>query len=676
MNKTQKTIFALTMLASVGHVAADNSVGCNTTTYYSARSQGVNAVREMVGWQDLINRCNEDKFYGSFAVVLEYGQTFRNSRICECLFGNGLSNALTSTSNCNTSCNTGCKTECEPECGDCSINISGSCVTGRGANDWLADYFGLPTDFQSTVSFSPRVRNFVADLEFYVGLDEWAEGLYFRLNVPICHTKWSLRPCESDITPGVNPYLAGYFGPDVVGRDELNVNALAFFSGQVPDLTEQDPSVTFQPLRFSKWGVDDCSGDHKKTRVADLSAVLGYNFVCTENGYFGLNLRASAPTGNRPEGEFLFEAIVGNGHHWTLGGGLNAHYVLWSSEEDDSNFSFYLDANVSHMFNAKQCRSFDLCEAGSNSRYMLAQQLTANVEGLEGNPATTTDGVSPTSGYTPSDKQFNNVFAPVANLTGSSVNVKVAVQGDVALKFSYASDCGFSWDLGYNFWGKSCERVEPRKCNNSNGVDLSNWALKGDAYVYGFESSTSATPNAPFALAATESGATIFTGTNLANTGMCDDDTNPNIDNAQFAYIQVAPPALTPAEPLFGLTGEPDTDTADETRTSIQPVTLADATINYSGNRGISNKIFTHLNYTWKDNEDWVPFIGIGASAEFGQSCRKGCESSCDTNACNTSSSCSTNACETTPCGDVKRSCVSCALSQWAVWVKGGISFN
>src|SRR6185436_1681238 len=119
------------------------------------------------------------------------------------------------------------------------------------------------------------------------------------------------------------------------------------------------------------------------------------------------------PTGNKPEGEFLFEPIVGNGHHWTLGVGFNAHAMLWRSECDDSCFGFYLDANITHLFSTCQRRAFDLCTPGANSRYMLAQKLGTNTQELNGGSST-------------SDSQFINIFAPVANLTTSKVNVSAS----------------------------------------------------------------------------------------------------------------------------------------------------------------------------------------------------------------------------------------------------------
>lgn len=639
MNKTQKSFFAFTLLACVGQVSAE----CAVTSLYSPRSQGVNAARDMVGWEELINLCDKECFYGAGKITFEYSQTFRPNRICECLFG--VPQAASASSSSST-----CSTSCESDCNDCVINIKGSCVEGRNnATDWVADYFGLPVDFQSSISFKPRIQNFVADIQFYLGLAEWCQGLYFRLDLPIVHTKWRLNACETVSADAafIGNYPVGYFSAQAVPVSQLLTKASDFFAGSVPSFTDADPAITFQPLKYGKWACDSRS----KTGLADVLMVLGYNFVCNDCGFFGLNLRAAAPTGTRPKGEFLFEPIVGNGRHWTLGVGMNAHYVFWRSSCNNSMFGFYLDANITHLFKACQTRSFDLCAQGANSRYMLAQRLEAATT-LYGNPGTPPQTVA---GSTQSTLQFANEYAPVANLTGSSVDVKVSVEGDVALKFAFSSDCGLNWDIGYNFWGRACEDVCPTKCSN---VDLSKWALKGDAYVYGFRADN----DAAVALAATESKATISSGQG-GGTGvtLCNNNLNAGIDNRQLAYFNNA-------GTLVAVTSAGDVQTA----TSIQAITLDKSSVNYSSNRGISHKVFTNLSYTWKECEDWMPFIGIGVSAEFGQSCSKGCNDSCDT-ACNTS--CNTS-CNTGCNTDSDGSCVSCALNQWSVWFQGGVAFN
>ena len=74
----------------------------------------------------------------------------------------------------------------------------------------------------------------------------------------------------------------------------------------------------------------------------------------------------------------FLQPIVGNGKHWELGGQVTAHHIWWRSEDENKSFGVYLEANVTHLFGAQQTRCFDLCSAGSSSRYMLAQKLNTS----------------------------------------------------------------------------------------------------------------------------------------------------------------------------------------------------------------------------------------------------------------------------------------------------------
>src|SRR5579885_2307135 len=624
----------------------DTANPCGAAPYFSIRSQGENAVREMVGWQELINLCGMDDFYGAVSVVGEYSESFRSNDIARVLFGSDFTNAH------------GC----------CGINITGSQVGNvpaqfpgfgqaffplfqRGPNDWLADYFGLPVFWQSTICFTPKIRNFVADVELYLGLSQWADGLYARVHMPITWTKWNLHAQETIIDPAINKlitgsggflgntidtgYPAGYFNFGNIERADLLDSALNFFNGtQAPFLfSESSPFifqrttniVKFDKLACSKWNTCCENGSLSKTGVADLELVLGYNVVCTDNGYFGLNIRTAAPTGNHPCGEFLFEPIVGNGGSWQLGGGNDTHAVLWRGEHDNT-LSFYLDANLTHLFKACQKRCFDLC-GKPNSRYMLAQRLTTNTVGLAGDTifgdTTCTD-----SNCTPSDAQFDNELSPVANLTMTKVKVSAAVQGDIALKFTYNNGNGFSYDLGYNFFGRSCEKI--CRVGNTPLTDGNTWALKGGTLdsVYG-------TPfghlSAPIPLAVTESCATIHQ-TPQFNI----------VDNAEFAIQQIEGTNLRVTS----------RSTGRQVSTSIQPVFLTEADVDLQGTRIISNKIFTHFNYSWINRETWVPFLGFGASIEVAH---------------HKQDPVSENCCP---------SCRSTHASQGAIWIKGGAAWN
>ena len=116
----------------------------------------------------------------------------------------------------------------------------------------------------------------------------------------------------------------------------------------------------------------------------------------------------------------------------------------------------------------------------------------------------------------------------------------------------------------------------------------------------------------------------------------------------------------------------------DRTGTSRDPVILSIADIDIEGSqtKGLSNKIFTHFSYAWLDNEDWTPYIGIGAEIEFAQQNGDCNKPSCNTNPC-AANSCSGGSCFTTSgCSTCDTDCMRCGISQWGVWIKGGISFN
>lgn len=602
--------------------------------FYLMRSQSVNVAREMVGWEQEINRCQQD-CYGSLSITPEYTQTFNPDSITNCLFAPDLCRAVD---------------------GGPVLKIQGSLFPNRQPQAWLADYFGLPEDFNGSIRFNPRISNFLVDINWYAGLDGFMQGLYVRIHAPLVHTHWRLQPCETS-DKGVLGYPAGYFtgalapGIDqslVVPNANLVSRALDFFSGRsVPvnllnDTSEVtgNPSlpdqVTFQKLACSRWGTScDCSSS-TKTRLSDIEAALGWNFICNDTWLLGSSIRFSAPTGGKPESCYLFEPMIGSGGFWKLGGGLDFHLIFWTNECEDQSLGFYLDANIQHLFTTCQKRCFDLCTTGTsaatgqNSRYMLAQRL-------EPVPA---DNPFPLEPANSDNVQFASEFAPVANLTRSVVDVKINVEADVAALFAYTNN-NVQWDLGYNFYGRSCEKICFKKTCISHALDGTTWALKGDSEVFGF----SELVGNPVALAATQSQATIHSGVNNFSTNIITRQNTLNIDNPQEstnAFDAVS--AILPQ------------------RTSNPIVGLQVKDVNFAGTRALTHKIFTHLNYTWNDR--WclyTPYLGIGCEVEFSGcgSCKSSCSGSGKKSCCS--------------CG---QNCFCCVPSQWGVWLKGGVSFN
>lgn len=604
-------------LADCSSSCSSSSSSCSTSCsdsnsynlvvpYFSPRSQSVDLARQLVGVTDIIDEltCSDKCWPGFVGATLEFEKSFRSPDITRRLFGPSL----------NGSCQ--------------SINISGSAVANRGDNDWLADYFGLSPQFQSVINFNPRVTSFIGDIQGYVRLDQWLCGLYFYIHAPIASTKWNLHVCEDVINGSGVGYPEGYFAPAGIAQANLLSSFSEFVSGQAaPTLSGTDAlgapfTETFQTLQYARWAVDPCDS-LTKTGLADLRMWLGYDWLNCERYSFGIGAVLAAPTGNKPHARYLFEPIVGNGHHWEFGALIKGDFVLWRDCDDTHNLTLFTQANITHLFKSKQKRTFDL-QNKPLSRYMLAEQLTTNSSPfLYGNLL----GVD-----TLSDFKFAGVFAPVANLSTLCVDVSTNVQIDWATMLTY-SRCNFTFDLGYELWYRGQEKISAG-CNTSSPLAANTWALKGDASVFGFAAiGNTGIPidiNQAVALAGSESLATIHQGKNPSRlTGL---------DNPQAA--QAGDLAGTNFVALDNNTA----GLAVNAVTSIQPITLSidDLDICDAGTKGFSNKVFANVSHFW-DCACWKPFLGLGAMGEFNRK----------DHCCSTES----------------------AFSQWGVWVKGGFVF-
>lgn len=570
-----------------------SSTASATVPYIAVRSQSNNDARAL--YEQRIP-------YGDYAtaptvlgVTVMYQQSRANTHINQCLFGADLM------------------------CGN-SILIQGSHVN-NGARDeqaWFADYFGLPTDFSSVVSYNPSVKNVIAELGGWYT----RKGFFIDFQLPIVHTTARLHACESVQQDGELGYTEGYFTPDAVDSMNLLTSAQQFFQQEAAPVLGND--VVSNPLQVSKWifANSTCHDMQKQTRVADIIVRLGYDALAKERAYLKAYARVSAPAGNKPEGIVLFEPIVGNGGLWGLGAGFSGQLDVWHRNACNAALSLFVDAYAQHLFKARQKRSFDLV-AKPNSRYMLAQKLGP----VRQDPSL--------SGPSDAGVEFQNEYAPVANLTYGCVNVSVAVEGEITARLT-----GFlgSWQtaVGYNFWGRSREHISYASlpCALQDGT----WAIKGDAQVIGFR----ITDNDPVRLAAVQN-ADIHKGTNNFPTGFdgFEPEQNPGVVNRVLATTGAGIDVV--ALPFAAL---------GETNTSNPVPTLGICDVDLRGTSGISNSIFGYIAYA-PVNTCWCvePRVEVGGQAEFGGS----------------------------SCGSTKSSSCSshqrCALSTWGVWVTLGVGF-
>jgi hypothetical protein len=576
--------------------------------------------------------------YGSFWLTGEYTRSFRGYDIAKSLFGDAINN-----NHC--------------------MQIQGSQVAGRNANALLADYFYLPTDFNSCVCFSPRIQNVILDANYYVGMDNIWKGFYFAMEAPLTWSKWALNIRENVQNAGVNSDSPGYFTAGALARSALNEDFSSFALGNAPgtitqvsnDAATQQTTTQLLGLQFAKMRKSST-----RTTVSELRYYLGWNFLLKDDYHMGFHLEASAPTGNRPHAEWLFEPQNGNGKHTEFGAGIHGHYTFSRSQDENSSWTFEAALDVTHLFKAHQTRTFDLNDLPL-SRYMSVLQMTENVVGLVN------------AGGTAPSAQFANLIQPLANITTFDVDVSVGAQLDLIAFFRYEKNqfmCGegkMTWDFGYNLYYRSCENIELR-CG-CNQFAANTWALKGDAQVYGFSVSAGGTPTvlATVPLSATESEATINAGTNFGANGVVNPPAiltaqqNPNIDNPALAF--------SGGLPLRTLFEDNNTNaTNPQINSSFNPVFIQQSDINFVRNRQLTNKLFSKWQFTFTDRETWIPYMGCGFEVEFAQTRGDDCNSCDDNNDCN-------NDCDSS-CEDVNGSCLRGGLSQWGIFANIGISYQ
>jgi hypothetical protein len=429
-------------------------------SFFYARSQSVNAAREIAGWLPHIHRSDMmDENYSSFVTTGAYNHSLHGNRIAEALFGTD------------------------------ELFISGSTTTNRGVNDILADYFGLSPDFESTVSVEPTIQSAILAFSAFFGLNKWCRGLYLQIHAPIAWTKWNLG-LEETIFEGASniPFPANY----------MDVNATP--PGAQSFVQALQGCTTFgqmqEPLQFGK-----VCGSQVKKSVSDIQIALGWDFLLSEYGFAGFNIRCAAPAGNRSKSVFLLEPIVGNGHHWELGGGFAGRGLIWE-KDGEQELSFFGTINMTHLFASKQRRSFDLgqdiCQVFPDpqecpcdekqichvmprhdllgSRYMLVKEFDEN-----GN--------------------YTGNLAPLINKTTLDCNVRINLQVDLVLMFDYTY-CGFVFDVGYNGWIRSREIISlGDKCFPECTFAVDTLGLKGIQNVT-FDSGVLSN--------ATQSNATLF----------------------------------------------------------------------------------------------------------------------------------------------------------------------
>ncbi|HSW73621.1 MAG TPA: hypothetical protein VLG71_00530 [Candidatus Limnocylindria bacterium] len=390
------------------------------SSFFQPRGQITNAARQLSGFHWHINQFGIDDWYGASSFTVAYNKSYRPRRLAEYFFSTDY------------------------------LIISGSQVVERLDNDLLADYFGLSPTFYSNVLVQPIMKTALGELDLYIGRGNW----FFKIYSPLaCWVSTRMHLRETVENKGCStPFPAGYMA---TGEVEAPYNS--FTSAMTGTQSYGD----VQALRFGK--ITSCRPLHK-VKVADVQLAWGYNIVNCDNGHVGLSVMGTIPTGNRSTAEFLFEPIVGNGHHGELGANFDGQVMIWE-KDGNQRIDFLANVTMSHLFKSRQRRSFDFCANGFGSRYILLKQFDA-------------------------DGNYNGTVLPAINVTTLNCDVSMDFQMDAVFMFDYRYN-KFGFDLGYEAWLRSHEKIHLRE---PTPFATANYGFKGIQNVANLDgSATNAT---------------------------------------------------------------------------------------------------------------------------------------------------------------------------------------
>lgn len=396
MNSMKKALFSVALLT----VAAVNATDQWGTSFFLGANVGNVAGGGLINEAGRTHRFDSDKMYGVFHTHSEYNKSFKSKDLGK--FFSPINNNVFQVGDNNDSGT------------DSGVDVSST-------------FFLMNESYAADITFKPESRTFTTNLGLFVGLDEFYEGLWFDVNLPIVHNKREIKITETQTTAAANANIATGFVEDAAVTPAAYTTFVAALKG---DKGCDTGCITGNML----YGKVDGSRSH--TKVGNVTLALGYDFMNKENMHLGFGVSALINGNGKSDAVYMFEPSVGTGGRHGIGARLDGHYRVY--EKDDAEISLYLKANVHHIFDATVLRSYDVTAHGKWSRYMLYKEwLTANL---------------------------NNVGAPVTNgivhgVNFTTLNAKVGIGAmyDVNLMAAY-SNGALGVNVGYSLFGHSKEK--------------------------------------------------------------------------------------------------------------------------------------------------------------------------------------------------------------------------
>lgn len=266
--------------------------------------------------------------------------------------------------------------------------------------------------FQSTLQFRPRQSYAGVGLDYlqYIGWGDCCErNWWFEISSPVEWVRNNMNLTET-ATASTGTLAAG-----------AAPNMTAAFTGTYTFITGVAQTMNFGRI----------DGARKKTRLADIQLKLGYDYQCSDCSWFDAYLGLLIPTGNKPNGKYMFEAIVGENRHFGFLTGASMGFNIW--QRCDSRLYATVDMNSRYLIRNTQTRSFDL-KFRPWSRYMLVYLDAAGAN-------------APNA-------------APGINIFTRKMKVHPHFQHNMTAALYYEGGCGLLAEAGYNVWCRQGEKVQ------------------------------------------------------------------------------------------------------------------------------------------------------------------------------------------------------------------------
>jgi len=390
MNNVAKKL-AVALLLSVPCMQATNTTG--QSFYFGHQQTGT--MKDVLGWNNQINLFGNEDFSAVLKVTSEGGMSFSNEKLAPFFTSNGTTTMVFGPKH------------------DSTTNV---------ATDVYASHFGLSNTFKSSVVFNPKITTWVTDFAAFLDLSNWMEGLHVRAHLPVQYLKHELELTETNAAAGTSAYLTGYV---VSGTPAVAyTNVVSAFKG---DKTAGD--------MLSVWKYGTINGEQHDTKVSDITASIGYNFVNSENYHFGVEVGGSFGAGGKSKAVHVFEPTFGNLGRHGIFGAVDGHAVLWTGE-DDKQLSAFVNGKVGYIFAGEQKRSYDLTGFGNWSRYLQVVKVSSI-------------GASTYSVYAGVDNMIN------VGTLAAKIGDYVTYDASLLLDMQYNN---FNFNVGYELGGHTKEK--------------------------------------------------------------------------------------------------------------------------------------------------------------------------------------------------------------------------